>query len=371
MTCPSGYTYYNTITVQATQVGTQTATQSNFPMLFSTTTITLSTITASGGHVINANGYDIVFSTTTDGTFQLSYDTETYNATTGKLEYWVKIPSISSTTNTAVYIFYGNSGISTYQSFSTATWDSNYLGVWHLKNGTTLNAMNSVTVASGTVSGAVAIAGQIDGGASYANATDIITSDLSIPLPSSTTWEAWAYRTGSNTAPRIFSMSNFFALRDWTATDISWIANFDGGQAIWSVAPPASDSWHHIAVTYDATNASNDPLIYVNGSTQTLTTDTNTTGTVIGQTLPVKFGNRDDLGRPWLGSLDELRLSNNLRSRDWIKTEYNNQSSPSTFFSYGTETTCAAAVVAPPANIRGLSIKGGKMTINGGKVTIL
>ena len=39
----------------------------------------------------------------------------------------------------------------------------------------------------------------------------------------------------------------------------------------------------------------------------------------------------------WLylnGSLDEVRVSNNVRSADWIRTEFNNQSSPSTFYSF-------------------------------------
>lgn len=35
------------------------------------------------------------------------------------------------------------------------------------------------------------------------------------------------------------------------------------------------------------------------------------------------------------GSLDEIRLSNVARSASWITAEYNNQSSPSTFYSVG------------------------------------
>ena len=35
------------------------------------------------------------------------------------------------------------------------------------------------------------------------------------------------------------------------------------------------------------------------------------------------------------GVIDEIHFSLTIRSDDWIKTEYNNQSSPSTFYSYG------------------------------------
>jgi len=35
--------------------------------------------------------------------------------------------------------------------------------------------------------------------------------------------------------------------------------------------------------------------------------------------------------------LDEIRLVRNLRSADWIKTSYNNQGDPGTFYSVGDE----------------------------------
>jgi hypothetical protein len=37
------------------------------------------------------------------------------------------------------------------------------------------------------------------------------------------------------------------------------------------------------------------------------------------------------------GDIDEFRISTLVRSADWIKTEYNNQSSPSTFETFGSE----------------------------------
>jgi len=40
---------------------------------------------------------------------------------------------------------------------------------------------------------------------------------------------------------------------------------------------------------------------------------------------------------PWEGQIDEMRISHIARSQCWIETEYNNQSSPSTFYSIGVE----------------------------------
>ena len=46
------------------------------------------------------------------------------------------------------------------------------------------------------------------------------------------------------------------------------------------------------------------------------------------------FGTRADYGgQIFSGELDELRVSNIVRSADWIATEYNNQSNPSAFYS--------------------------------------
>jgi hypothetical protein len=39
--------------------------------------------------------------------------------------------------------------------------------------------------------------------------------------------------------------------------------------------------------------------------------------------------------RFFLGTMDEFRISKTARSADWLKTEYNNQSSPSSFYILG------------------------------------
>ena len=43
------------------------------------------------------------------------------------------------------------------------------------------------------------------------------------------------------------------------------------------------------------------------------------------------------------GGMDEVRISNTNRSACWVGTEYNNQNSPSTFYSEGSEEPLIAA----------------------------
>jgi hypothetical protein len=47
--------------------------------------------------------------------------------------------------------------------------------------------------------------------------------------------------------------------------------------------------------------------------------------------------------------MDELRISNTGRTADWILTSYNNQNSPSTFYSVGAEETDSGGSTEQPA----------------------
>ena len=63
---------------------------------------------------------------------KLKWEVEKYDGTTGNLIAWVKIPSVSSSTDTVFYLMYGDSAINTNQSDPPNTWDSNFKGVWHM-----------------------------------------------------------------------------------------------------------------------------------------------------------------------------------------------------------------------------------------------
>ena len=70
--------------------------------------ITAPSTTANGGLVQNVNGYDIVFSSAAAGANRLSFEREKYVAATGEVDFWVKIPTLSHTAGTAIYMWYGN-----------------------------------------------------------------------------------------------------------------------------------------------------------------------------------------------------------------------------------------------------------------------
>jgi hypothetical protein len=87
--------------------------------------------------------------------------------------------------------------------------------------------------------------------------------------------------------------------------------------------------WYHLIGTYDGSQIK----LYINGAV--VGTTTGVTGAIASSTDPCYVGRYTTPF--WNGYLDEVRISNVARSASWIGTEYNNQASPSTFYSFGTE----------------------------------
>ena len=330
----NGYLYRRTITIDHTKV--PNTDQTNFPVLISGTYPYLAT-TANGGNVTNANGYDIIFTSDPSGTNLLAFERESYNASTGAVNFWVRIPTIYHAADTVFYMFYGNSSVTTDQSNKTGVWDSNYIGVWHLPDGTTLSLGDSTTNGNSlSNSNVTATTGQIDGGASFDGTNAVLSNsngggqfDLS-----TYTWEVWARPTwvsGSlSTNPCVMSV------RNGTPTRLSMhIRNsLDQGLDLWNGSSVrnfpftfSQNNWFHLVVTH----ASGDMRLYINGVFQSSQNYDQSSQTL----LPLQIGFSGNDSEWFLGLEDEVRISNIVRSADWVTTEYNNQSSPSTFYSVG------------------------------------
>jgi hypothetical protein len=196
----ASWSYRTKITIDHTKVASSTGTVlSNFPILISTTTSALKYTDFTGGHVASSTGRDILF-TSSDGTTALNYEIEKYASSTGELIAWVKIPSLATSTNTDIYMYYGNANASApVASVATGVWDdggSNYFsGVWHLPNGTTLSANDSTGNGNnGTLSSVppTATSGQLDGAGIFVGATTYINmgngASLRLPVFTLSAW---------------------------------------------------------------------------------------------------------------------------------------------------------------------------------------
>jgi hypothetical protein len=112
--------YRKKITIDSSKV---LADETNFSVLVETTDSDLV-------NYARSDGFDILF-TDSSGTTILDYEREYYDYSTGELVAWVEA-DISSTTDTDIYIYYGNSGATIDSAVTAGAWDSDYMGIWHL-----------------------------------------------------------------------------------------------------------------------------------------------------------------------------------------------------------------------------------------------
>lgn len=176
LACASnGYKYWRAIVIDHTKVsGTD---QTDFPLLFNTTDPMFAT-TANGGHVTNANGDDIIFSTDPNGATKLDFQLEKYDPVTGHVIAWIRLPNLSHTTDTVLYMFYGDPNVTTPQQNPAGVWGSNYQAVYHLTNPGAGTAQDSTANGNtATATNVAPITGEFDGGGSF-NGT---SSYLQIP----------------------------------------------------------------------------------------------------------------------------------------------------------------------------------------------
>ena len=318
-----GYTQRIKGHVNATEVyGTSDLT--NFPVLISFTSTRLRH-TSSGGEVENINGYDIIF-TSADGSTILSHQIEDYDDTTGEIVFWVRFPTLSTTTDTEFYIYFANSSVTTDPS-STNVWDSNYKMVLHLDEenpvGTFPDASGEGTDA--TDNGTILTTGQIGGAVDFNGTGDRITvvdNGVSpLDISGSITISFWLRIANLNSGPDILTKGDYLnGYSIWTtaAGALQFQINNDalsspGGQLVNNV-------WSFVTLT----RASNgDRFIYVNGA-EVATDNSNESFNIDDEDLFLSTASF----WPYTGDFDEVRISNTTRDSAWIATEYSNQNAP-------------------------------------------
>ena len=330
----AGYAYERNIEIDYTKVeGGEDL--YNFPLLISIDGESFLQSFPSGS-IINPYGYDIVF---TDEYYnKLDHQIEYYNGNDGDYIAWVRIPLVSSVQNTVIKMLYGNPAITSDPS-SNSVWDSEYRGVWHMDNAgltdfTSFNRpatpYNSPAFPVGPVFNSLGL----NGGNQYARVSDA----ANLNIAGDVTVSAWIYLNATGLDQKIAGNQNGvlggykfgvhtnnrveFEIRD---ASNSYFLNRDvpGG------TPLNAGQWYYVAgVSSDAIDSIK---TFVNGIPERPYRKTGT--------LALSSNNMVIGREPWTGSyyfngrIDELRVSSTVRSDGWLRTEYNNQSDPQSFYS--------------------------------------
>ncbi len=346
----NGFVHYRTITIDHTQV--PNTDQTNFSVLVSgTISATVGnggsiqhTVTQSGGYALTIPADAVITSDLACTTRVAGWEFESYSATNGAALFWFKAGTVSHTADSVYYICYGEPSITTQQATVSATYDSNAGGVWHWPDGSTIQNADS-TASGNTTIATVAITGKIDGGAAAAFALASCCAGANLSPPSTVTYEGWANFTNlSNSFNTIGAYDNNRVIGNGGGYDLSVTAtghvtaliNIGGNLlTIAGLQTLTTATWYHLAFTYS--NASG-LTTYVNG-----VQDGNIAG--IGTMIDysgnasspgMRFGTSLNAGS-MTGNLDEHRVSTSVRSADWLRTEYNNQTNPAAFAPLGAE----------------------------------
>src|SRR3990172_5427418 len=366
-------TFQKTITINPGQVTGGPLT--NFPFLFNTTDPALRT-TANGGSVTNVNGWDIIFATsptcaesTSCGGAKLDHEIERYNATTGELVAWVRVPSIGN--GTVFYLHYSDTAVVATTENRTGVWDANYQAVWHLseapangtvgghvdsKHNTTAGALfnngtpqgftaaPSSTSAAGIAAGADRFFRPVAGIDPTNDDTVNVTDDATLEPAGNMTLETWVNASTlpavGSTNYHLLAQKNHLAASPWNAYQL-----FFRGDALatqlwfgWTNTAPteyyavnpgpfSTGTWYHVAGVLTGSTVT----LYVNGSAAGTTTATKA-GTPLNSADLLSIGNGQTPDTGTDGVLDEVRLSNSARPAGWLLTQYRNVSAPSTFY---------------------------------------
>jgi len=211
------------------------------------------------------------------------------------------------------------------------------VGWWKMDEGSGFSAFdssgnNNTATMSATMTSTDWVPGKVGKGVDFDGTDDVIrvSANPTINNLAVKTIEAWVYpRTaGENSLGRILqknyvSSGGFCASID-SNNKLIFQQIFSGSGATWKTNNNTLplNRWTHIAITYDRTSTSNDPVMYIDGIPQTVFETVAPSGTITneGAHVDLFIGNDQPAGtdRTWDGVIDNIKIYNYARTTDQI-----------------------------------------------------
>jgi len=331
----SNWDYKKKITIDHTKVMDNLT---NFPILIANTSDDFK------NHA-RSDGYDFRFVDSTES-IEYYWELEKYNSTTGELIAWVNITELDADVDTIIYVYYGNNDANTNPS-STSTWNSDYIGVWHMSGSSATEIDDSTSNNNDVMQSTGSISYQQTGKSGDAvdfNDGWLSVSDTgSLSGISTPTLELWVKTLGSST-----EWAGFLHKMGIPDNEFQFIGRTSDGyigytiygessfrRAIKTTSDYKNENWHYLTTSFDGATDIN---LYMDTATLSPTID----GSYISPTPDT--ANSFEIGRGGSdyahgikGLMDEIRFSKSVRSINWLSTTYNTINSPSTFLTFGSE----------------------------------
>ncbi len=287
------------------------------------------------------DGDDICFVLYSDNSTKLNHEIESYSIGTGWI--WVNVTSLSSSTDTKLWMYYGNTTCNSQENIQ-GTWDSNFVLVQHLNEARSTNAghykdstnydndgtLTDIDNDTVQTNGKVGKAIHFEGDADYITVFDSASLQVSTTMAG----EIWLNKDSWLTRARPFSYWH-------TTQNKGWLTHFDtdrifdiyigGGSAQneQSGIALASSGFSYIAWSYNSGTID----MYVNKNKYT----TSTESSISTHDNDLFIGRSYTAADYFNGLIDEIRISNVARNQSWINVTYNTINNPSTFLTVGSE----------------------------------
>ena len=328
-----GYGGNQRVTIDHTKVE---ATLDDFPVLLTEANF------GPGMFNLARNGGEDIRITKSDGKTKIPREIEFFDKGNNKMAVWVKT-DLSSTQDTVLYIYYGNPDATeppaNSQYGSENVWDSNYKMVQHLSeaSGTLYDSTSENN--NGINNGADLVNnGKINGAYNFISTNqDYVTADSVSPdvASSDVTISAWI-KTASHSSTDWGALTVF----NTDTGDNRFLPGVRSGEfqvfddSVWyggGTATVNDGVWHYLTLIL---NDASTVTTYVDDSI--LSDQSFSSPTSISSTDRFSIGQEWDgpADSDWFnGTIDEVRISDIVRSLDWIRTSFNNQNNPSLFYS--------------------------------------
>jgi hypothetical protein len=342
----NGWSFRKRLTIDSAQIGCDLT---NFPLLIKTTDPDLT----------QAQGdFDDILFTAADGSTKLDHEIEKYNSATGEIVAWVEVTSVSSTTDTDIYIYYANAtAVDQRNPTGAGVWEPNYVGVYHLAEdpsittdghcgGGSVHACDSTSNDNdGTSLGGMQpgdlVPAQIGNGLVFDGNDDEIQINTTTDFDASVvTVQAWINTSDDKERRILVNYDNstynwYFTMEDNGVGNASVLFSNTGNTSVNQMTDNFYNdgNWHHVVAVSDHSDYTN-IKIYVDGSSVSTSTDIEAWGGSPGNNPSI--ANQIAAGS-FFGTLDEIRVSIGERDACWIEAEHTNQSNPAGFLTIGIE----------------------------------
>jgi hypothetical protein len=297
--------------------------------------------------VLLPDARDLAF-TAADATTLLDHEVEAYGG--GALVAWVRIPSLPATTDTTIYLYYGNANPPA--PVPAATWSTDFLAVYHLQQDPGGGAAGDIKDATanhhdGTAGAAMSstesVAGQVGRAIQFAGGGDYVGVPT-LDLGNAFTISMWLNMQSPSGIHSLLSNSSdnsdtdgmrFFVNSDNSSDHSIHVETGNGSSTASAITPHDAvtvGQWTHVAAVVDRTNGQASIIVdgqLANAGSSSILTSFRTASDF--ELARMKTNNS------FPGVLDEIELAAALRPIEWIRTEYNDQREPSAFYRVGVE----------------------------------